>query len=98
MDDAQGGLMLDSSGSSHGTLHGDAHYAAGEMAGALELDGDGDYVIVPNNSAISVGAGSYAISAWVRPLQVNDIRVILGKMTGLMDKAMAQSSSMIGNA
>jgi parallel beta-helix repeat protein len=86
MDDGQGGTMLDSVGSSNGTLYGNAHYAPGQMAGALELDGDGDYVIIPNNPAISVGRGSYAISAWIRPVRVDDIRVVLGKMTGATDK------------
>lgn len=44
-DETSGTTAYDSSGhGNHGTLQGDPQWVAGRTGGALELDGDGDYV------------------------------------------------------
>ena len=46
------GAVVDSSGyDHHGTLIGDPQWVAGYDGGALELDGDGDYVTIPGYKA-----------------------------------------------
>ena len=47
-DDGAGAVALDSSGSgNHGTIFGDPQWIAGQLDGALQLDGTGDYVELP---------------------------------------------------
>ena len=50
-----------------GTFTGDVSWAAGISKGALELDGDGDYVTFPNNDQSQLrSTGSFTVAAWVR--------------------------------
>ncbi len=44
LDDGSGTTARDSAGSNDGTLEGDAKWAEGWVIGAVELDGDDDYV------------------------------------------------------
>ena len=47
-DDGAGTVALDSSGNgNHGTIFGDPQWIAGQLDGALQLDGTGDYVELP---------------------------------------------------
>ncbi len=53
-DDGEGMAAHDSSGNgNHGTLFGDPQWGPGQLDGALELDGTGDYVDLPIGSVIS---------------------------------------------
>jgi len=50
LDERSGGIAWDSSGyANHGTLYGDPNWqpSGGQIAGALEFDGDGDVVSIP---------------------------------------------------
>jgi hypothetical protein len=70
LDDEGTGTVIDSSGNGHhGTLVGDAHFVPGIIDEALELDGDGDYVVIDGYKGI-VGDGTntpaFSITAWIR--------------------------------
>jgi hypothetical protein len=52
-------------GSHDGTLVGDATYAPGMVGQAFSLDGDGDYVSIPNSSDWDL-QGDFTIDLWVR--------------------------------
>ncbi len=70
LDDEGTGTVLDSSDNGHdGTLMGDAHFVPGLFDEALELDGDGDYVVIDGYKGI-VGDGTntpaFSITAWIR--------------------------------
>jgi len=53
-DDGSGTVARDASGNGNdGTLYGDPQWAEGQLGGALQLDGDGDYVELPIGSIIS---------------------------------------------
>ena len=64
-DDGSGMVARDASGNGNdGTLNGDPQWVAGQLAGALELDGDGDYVDLPIGSVISP-LEEAALTLWV---------------------------------
>jgi parallel beta-helix repeat protein len=47
-----------------GLLVGDAVTGSGLVGGAFVLDGDGDFVEVPDNPALNVGTGDFSIALW----------------------------------
>jgi len=64
-DEGSGTTAFDSSGNGlDGTLMGDTQWAAGKMGGALEFDGDGDYVDCGNNELFDI-TDELTVSAWV---------------------------------
>ncbi|MFB0552044.1 MAG: LamG domain-containing protein, partial [Phycisphaerae bacterium] len=77
LDDEGTGTVVDSSGYGHdGTLVGDAHFVPGLFGEALELDGDGDYVVIDGYKGI-VGDGTntppYSIMAWIKTTSDGEI-------------------------
>ena len=52
--------------------------------GAMEFDGSGDYLTVPNNTDLILGTGDCTIECWVYPLAVNasNANPILNKLNG----------------
>ncbi|MEX0919026.1 MAG: LamG domain-containing protein [Candidatus Paceibacterota bacterium] len=70
MDEGRGTQVGDMSGNgNHGSLGGDPQWTSGTRGGAMEFDGDGDYVNVPN---FSTGLGSsFTVSAWIYPTANN---------------------------
>ncbi len=77
LDDEGTGTVVDSSGYGHdGTLVGDAHFVPGLFGEALELDGDGDYVVIDGYKGI-VGDGTdtppYSITAWIKTTSNGEI-------------------------
>ncbi len=66
LDETEGRVAADSSGAGHaGTLVGDPAWTPGAIGGALELDGDGDYVdlgTAPDFDATS----QITVAAWVK--------------------------------
>lgn len=64
-DETEGSTAKDSSGSNHdGILNGDAKWAKGKIGGAVELDGDGDFVKIADKAAFDIG-GQVTVSCWV---------------------------------
>jgi len=64
-DETEGRTAKDSSTGSHnGTLVGDAKWTQGKIGGAIELDGDGDFVRIADKTAFDI-AGQITISCWV---------------------------------
>ncbi len=84
-DEAGGTTVYDSVGFSHGTIYGPVR-TEGQVAGALHFGGNGDYALVADSPAISVGTGNYTICAWIKPELTNYIHVILGKVSSHTDK------------
>jgi hypothetical protein len=66
-DESEGSAAADSSGNGNdGSLQGNPVWRpnGGKLAGALEFDGDGDYVKIGNESSFDI-TGQITISAWV---------------------------------
>jgi hypothetical protein len=65
LDETSGTLARDSSGKGHnGTLHGNPQWVTGKIDGALQLDGDGDYVDI-GSVGIS-GADHRTLAGWAK--------------------------------
>lgn len=56
----------DEIGSADGTLWGNVTYAHGLVGRAFAVDGEGDFVELPDSPAWDFGTGSFSVSAWVR--------------------------------
>jgi len=67
LDDGSGTTATDSAGANDGTLQGDAKWAAGWVAGAVELDGDDDYVDCGQGTVFNtVCRNAITLAAWVK--------------------------------
>ena len=65
-DEGKGTISHDSSGrGNHGTVMGGAKWAEGRIGGALEFDGQDDFVSIPNESRFDI-TGSITVAAWIR--------------------------------
>jgi len=68
LDDGSGTIARDSAGSNDGILKGDAKWAEGWVIGAVELDGDDDYVDCGEGTVFNtVCRNVITLSAWVKP-------------------------------
>jgi hypothetical protein len=67
LDDGSGTTARDSAGSNDGTLKGDAKWAEGWVIGAVELDGDDDYVDCGEGTVFNtVCRDVITLAAWVK--------------------------------
>jgi hypothetical protein len=65
-DDGSGDIAVDSSGNDlNGALLGNPSWADGALDGALQFDGDGDYVDFGNDQKFDI-TGQITISAWIK--------------------------------
>ncbi|MBW7990632.1 MAG: LamG domain-containing protein [Planctomycetes bacterium] len=65
-DDGSGTTLFDSSGNGHdGTLVGDPKWVPGRLGGALEFDGDGDFVELENNTDFDIPV-NITITCWIK--------------------------------
>ncbi|OHB55594.1 MAG: hypothetical protein A2173_01400 [Planctomycetes bacterium RBG_13_44_8b] len=66
LDEAAGVTALDSAGGKNGTLSGNPIWQpdGGTIEGALQLDGDGDYVGTP--FVLNPSSGPFSVFAWIR--------------------------------
>ncbi len=72
-DESKGIVAADSSGHNNdGTLVGNATWkpAAGQIGGAVDLDGRSGYVRVGNPNGLDFAPGSFSVSAWAYPREV----------------------------
>ena len=66
LDDGSGSTAVDASGNGlDGTLVGDPSWAAGMVGGALELDGDGDYINIGKDPAFDI-TNQITVAAWIK--------------------------------
>ena len=62
----EGSAAIDQSGhSNHGAFMGDPQWATGIFGGALDLDGDGDYLDAGTNETLNTLSDAITVSAWV---------------------------------
>lgn len=77
------GNTLDSVGTNHGTLHGDANYTSGLVGQAFNFDGTGDAVEVPHSAAVSRAATApLTVNFWAFRSDATDRINIIGKRQG----------------
>jgi hypothetical protein len=66
LDDGSGTTAFDSSGNGHdGTLVGDPKWVPGKVGGALEFDGNGDYVELENNTDFDIPV-NITVTCWIK--------------------------------
>jgi len=65
LDETEGMIAADSADTLDGALMGDPMWTAGVKGGALDLDGDGDYVDCGTNEAINSLGEAMTVTAWV---------------------------------
>ncbi|MHC4103910.1 MAG: LamG-like jellyroll fold domain-containing protein [Planctomycetota bacterium] len=67
LDETSGNVVKDSAGNNNGTLVGDPQWqtSAGKIGGALEFDGDGDFVKIGAESNFDM-ADQITVSAWIK--------------------------------
>ena len=65
LDDGTGVVAVDSAGTNHGTLEGDAAWIEGYMGSAVVLDGQGDYIDCGNDASFNI-TDAITLAAWVR--------------------------------
>ncbi|MFB0555413.1 MAG: LamG-like jellyroll fold domain-containing protein [Phycisphaerae bacterium] len=71
-DETSGNIAFDSSGNGNdGTLNGDPQWAAGQLGGALELDGEGDYVDIGNDPIFNI-TDQITVACWIKVSQFTD--------------------------
>jgi len=65
LDDGEGVIAVDSANGLDGILMGDPQWSAGVLGGALDFDGDGDYVDCGTNATLNGLSDAITVSAWV---------------------------------
>ncbi|MFH1717834.1 MAG: sugar-binding protein [Planctomycetota bacterium] len=65
LDDGEGVIAVDSADGLDGILMGDPQWSAGVFDGALDFDGDGDYVDCGTSDALNNLSDAMTVSAWV---------------------------------
>ncbi|MGD2094813.1 MAG: hypothetical protein PVH77_07390 [Phycisphaerales bacterium] len=72
LDDGSGTIAVDSSGNGNdGTLQGDPQWVTGQIDGALEFDGNGDYVDCGNNAIFNI-TEEITLAVWVNANDLNN--------------------------
>jgi L-ascorbate metabolism protein UlaG (beta-lactamase superfamily) len=66
LDGSEGDLAIDSAGSAHGTLNGTPHWLplGGAIGGAVQLDGQENYISVPG--VLNPSEGPFSVFAWIK--------------------------------
>lgn len=80
LNESQGTAAEDSAGTFDGVLADDALWIpqGGRLGGAIDLDGNGDYIRCPNEPAFDI-TGPITLSAWVKTTNTNAKKTILAK-------------------
>ncbi|HLB74287.1 MAG TPA: LamG-like jellyroll fold domain-containing protein [Sedimentisphaerales bacterium] len=92
LDEGSAEIAHDSIGDNDGTLVGDPEWVAGEyIGGALEFDGDEDYVSLSDPVGVLMG-DSVTISAWVKP----GLGMVSGRFYDIFSQSKWLSSFLFG--
>jgi hypothetical protein len=76
LDDGSGTITADSSGyGNDGTLQGNPQWVTGMINGALEFDGTGDYVEVPDDESLHLWE-RFTLAAWIYQVESRSSRII----------------------
>ena len=76
-DEGSGTVAEDFSGNGNdGTLEGDPQWVAGQIGGALEFDGSGDYVSAPY---IPLDNRSFTVTMWVNPVLYTGEQIVFSQ-------------------
>lgn len=68
----------------HGALQNGAHYATGQVLESFGLDGDDDFVEVPDDNSLDFDANqNFSVDAWVYPSKDRDVGYIFDKRAQL---------------
>ncbi|MHC4488601.1 MAG: LamG-like jellyroll fold domain-containing protein [Planctomycetota bacterium] len=84
LDEGQGTIAFDSSGlGNDGKLgpEGDPKWVLGHFGGALELDGNDDYVAI-DGTATYITDNNFSVSAWIKTTQTGDGNVVASNSGG----------------
>ena len=65
LDEGEGQTAYDSAGSNDGTIYG-ATWTTGKLGGALEFDGNGDYIEVNNPTSFEFGTADHTMMMWMK--------------------------------
>ena len=87
LDEAKGSSVTDSSGNNLvGTLVGNPQWRplGGKVGGALEFDGEDDYVDIDESESLDISGDQITVSAWINAERINERQVIAAK-TALAD-------------
>ena len=74
-DEGQGDIAYDSAGTNHGTVH-DTNWATGIIDGALNFDGDGDYVDLGYDNSLKPSL-PLTLSAWIKLSSLGAVQYII---------------------
>lgn len=86
------GDVLDSSSNNfHGTSFGNATTTTGNYGNGGTFDGSGDYVTISDNAALQPSNGSWTITMWINPTNVNQNALMIGKFNTTTGEGFALS-------
>jgi len=82
LDETVGTIAVDSVGGHDGSLINGPSWAAGQLNGALDLDGSGDYISVPHEDTLSL-TQTMTFTAWINPDVIGSVyNTVLAKDDG----------------
>lgn len=92
------GDLTDTLGGSSGTFFGDASIVAdGSVGQAFSLDGDGDYIDIPDSPNLSPGVGDFSLALWFRTTTPSTVAVLVDKrVEGVTGYALYISAGNLG--
>jgi hypothetical protein len=65
-DEGAGTIAYDSAGDNDGTLVNGPTWTVGQIGGALDFDGDNDYVVVADDESQQITTNQITLSAWIK--------------------------------
>jgi len=86
-DEGSGTAVTDAFNGNHGEIHGDPTWVNGMVGKALDFDGSGDYVVIPDDDSLSFVDGDpdepFSVSAWVYMRNTVTTQRFVGKAVSL---------------
>ena len=81
LDETSGTTAYDSALTNHGTLNGNPVWTSGQIDGALQLDGTGDYINVPHNAVLNMPS-AITITAWIQLNSLTRAHIVTKQPSG----------------
>ncbi|UCF42224.1 MAG: LamG domain-containing protein [Planctomycetota bacterium] len=86
-DEGSGTVAYDSAGGNDGTFVGEPSWTTGQIDGALEFDGENDYISCGTGPALT-GMGPFSVSAWVKTDIVKGHAIVVQRGPGSANNGM----------